>query len=302
MLRSADGSVFALSRAQDTITVIDAESWTVTRTFAGEAFYALEDIAVAGQNVAYVTRGTATHLLRLDLDTGATTEVLDLSFLADTDGIPEMGMMAIQEGRLFIQIRRLDPNGYFEPPAYLAVMDLATEQLVDADPQTPGVQAIQLAGTFPKLKMQRANQRGRLYVSATGIAFDDGGLEAIDTRKLRSLGLVVAEADGQVGVDLACFAFVRSRAGYLVFTTDFAVSTHLHPFSLDGEVDPIPTIPNRVGYTASVLVYDKGSGVLFFPDGPAPNAGVLPIDGKTGRPLAETIPTWSIPSDLALVQ
>lgn len=301
VLRSADGHVYALSRADDTITVIDADAWVITRAFAAEQFHGIEDIAVVGGNRAYITRSTATHLLRLDLETGATTEVLDLSFLADDDGIPEMGMMAIQRGRLFIQIRRLDERGYFSPPAYLAVMDIATEQLIDADPQRPGIQAIELLGTFPKHKMQRAEREDRLYVSATGIPFDDGGLEAVDTVRLRSLGLVVAEADGQVGVDLASFVFVGPHGGFLAYTTDIAVSSHLHSFSLTGEVGEIPPISSRVGYTASVLAFDRPSNVVFYPDGPAPNAGVLPLDGTTGQPLAKTVRTSAIPTDFVIV-
>jgi hypothetical protein len=230
------------------------------------------------------------------------TEVLDLSFLADDDGIPDMGMMAVRAGKLFIQIRRIDEQGHFSPPAFLAVMDIATEQLVDADPQVPGVQAIALRGTYPKMKMQRARRNDRIYVSATGHPFDAGGIEEIDAVRLRSLGLVVAEADGRVGADLAPFVFVGPDRGFLVYTTDFAVSSHFHPFSLTGEVGEPSPIANRVGYLAPVLAFHRPSDVVFFPDGPPPNAGVMVLDGTTGLPLLKTpVRTQTIPNDFVFV-
>jgi hypothetical protein len=302
VLRSADGRVYAVSRTHGTITVIDADSWVVTDIFGGEAWGELEDIAVVRGGVAYVTRSGASALLRLDLTSGSVAEVLDLSFLADEDGIPDMGMMAVQSGRLFIQIRRISESGHFVAPAYLAVMDLATEQLADADPEAPGVQAIALKGTFPKMKMQRTRRNDRLYVSATGHAFDNGGIEAIDTVHLRSLGLVLAEADGFVGVDLGPFVFTGPGGGFLVYTTDITVSSHFHPFTVAGEVGEPSPIANRVEYLAPVLAFHQPSDLVFFPDGPAPRAGVLVLDGRSGdEVLKGPVRTQSTPNDFALV-
>lgn len=300
--RSANGRVYVVSRDDGTITVIDVKSWTVSDTFALGAGSEPRDISVIDTTRAYVTRATSSHLLRLNPSTGTTTDVVDLSVFADADGVPEMNTMAMSGNMLFVQLRRMDTNNQFVPPAMLAVVDLTTETIVDADPDTAGVQAIQLQGTAPKGKMQLL-QGNKLYVSATGGFFDAGGLEEIDTNKLVSNGLVIAEADGEVGADLGPFVFVLPGRGFLVFSTDFATSSHLHPFSIRGGVDLDAPISPRLGYLAPVLTFDKPSNTMFFPDGPSPNAGVLILDGQTGAPLRpDPVPTASTPNDFAVIE
>jgi len=149
VLRFARGTLHAVSRAEGSISAINPDSWTVTRTYQLGPASQPEDIAVVSAEVAYVTRAAATHLLRLDLSSGAATEVVDLSGFADPDGVPDLGMMAAFDGRLFVQVRRLASGLAPVPPALLAVVDVATEELVDVDPNSPGTQAIELAGTAP---------------------------------------------------------------------------------------------------------------------------------------------------------
>ncbi|MCH8242702.1 MAG: hypothetical protein IH897_08840, partial [Planctomycetes bacterium] len=157
--RFAQGVLYVVSRSEDTITAIDPVSWSILQVYALAEGSEPLDIAVVDAQSAYVTRRLATHLLRLDLDTGATSEATDLSMFADADGVPDMGMMALHEGRLFVQIRRQNGDpGPLVPPAYLAVVDIGTEQLIDVDPVAPGVQAIELAGTKPCGDCQRQRE------------------------------------------------------------------------------------------------------------------------------------------------
>ena len=302
VLRSADGMVYAVSQTDDTITIIDADQWTVLNTISVGSGSELQDIAVVSSNTAYVTRKKSTHLLRLDLNTGVLTETVDLSIYADADGIPEMGIMATQNGKLFIQIRRQNPFNTPQPPPMLAVMDISSEQLIDVDPQRVGEQAIELQGTFPKLKIKRAKANNRLYVSATGDLFDNGGVEVINTINLQSEGFIIDETTGDTGADISTVVFTRPDRGFVVFTTEFGISSHLHIFSTRSGVEPLSVITNRLGYTANEVAFDKSTNTIFYPDGVAPNAGVLVLDATTGQPLIESaVQTSDTPNDLALI-
>jgi len=301
-VRVAGGLVYAVSRTSGTITVIDPVTWTRLYEHAVDPGCKPEDIAVVMRQLAYVSCAEAVHLLRFNPETGVAVDAVDLSGFADADGLPEMSKMALHEGRLFVQVRRFDWGTYtFAAPAMIVVIDVATEQLIDVDPLTEGVQAIELHGTGPKFKMQIVPETRRMFVSATGAAFDAGGLEMIDLDSLQSLGLIVREADGMVGADLGAFVLVTPERGYLTFTTDLALSSHLVPFTVSGGVETTSAIFETVGYFVPTLAFDPRADTLFFPDGATPPFGIYVFDAATGELLTtEPIVTDGQPTDLAI--
>jgi hypothetical protein len=216
--------------------------------------------------------------------------------------VPELGNLLVHEGRLFVQVRRRDANGAFVPPAMLAVVDLASEALVDADPARDGVQAIELAGTSPKMAMQVIGDPPKLFVSATGGFFDAGGLERVDLATLRSEGLVIAEADGEVGADLGAFVMTSPSEGVLVFSTDLLLSSHLLPFSIPDGVAAGPEWIVSLDYFAPALAYDPATARLYYPHNGAGDTGVHVFDAATGARLTPSAsPTPGPPADLLFV-
>ncbi len=300
VLRFSRGTLYAVSRSGGTIHAIDAEAWAILRVYELGAASHPEDIAVVSSAAAYITRADATRLLRLDLSTGETAEVVDLSPFADGDGVPDLLMMAVFENRLFVQIRReVAGAGTFVPPALVAVVDLASEEVIDVDPARPGVQAIELAGTAPKLKMQVLAASRQLFVSATGVFHDDGGIEIIDLDSLESAGVVIRELGDFTGPEIGAFVLTRTDRGYLTFSTDFIVSSHLKGFTLAAGVDPPPDLETTVEYTAPAIAHDPRTDALFFPVGAA---GVVVFDaGTAARLTSEPIPTGGEPADLELL-
>jgi hypothetical protein len=304
-LRFAHGVLYAVSRAEATISAIDPESWTVTRTYEIGRTNLPDDIALVSAGLAYITRPAATHLLRLDLSTGETADVVDLSVFADGDGVPDLGTLAQVEGRLFVQVRRLaggaDPVG----PALLAVVDATSGEVVDVDRGAPGLQAIELSGTYPKMKMQALPASRRLFVSATGVFHDEGGLEVIDIDALASLGVFIPELSPRTGPEIGAFAMTRRRSGYVVFSTDFLTSSHLQGFSLSGGVDAPPDLVTTLDYFVPAIVHDPRSDVLFFPvrgEQSGRGHGVHVLDAGTGARLTtEPVGTGAPPTDLELL-
>lgn len=298
ILRVTRGRVLHLSRASGVLSVIDAITWSVIARHALDPAQQPRDVLAVDADTAYVTRKAATRLLRLELQSGDVTESVDLSPLADSDGIPEMERMAVHDGRLFVQIRReSDLNPPFERPAGLAVIDLASEQLVDADPLTPGVQAIALAGTPPRFAMQVIPETRELFVSATGAFHDAGGLERVDLDGLVSLGLVVLELGGDVGADLGAFVLTTPWAGWLSFSTDLLLSSHLHRFSTITGVDPFEA-HFALHYFTPRLVHEPVGDRLFWPE----PEGVHVFDATSGSRLTtDPIAIAGVPTDLALI-
>ncbi|UCF32722.1 MAG: hypothetical protein JSV78_10350, partial [Phycisphaerales bacterium] len=87
VVRSAGGQVYVVSQAEDTVAVIDPDAWAISHVYSLAEGSEPLDIAVVSSSRAYITRRTATHLSRLDLLTGAFTDVVDLGIFADEDGV-----------------------------------------------------------------------------------------------------------------------------------------------------------------------------------------------------------------------
>ena len=302
-LRVAGGLLYVVSRTDGTVSVIDPQAWGIIDSFPVGAGCEPVDIAVIAPDHTYVSCANGTHLLRLDPTTGATAAVVDLSGFADSDGIPDMNMMALHEGHLFVQVQRWNAATFtLERPAMIAVVDVATEQLVDADPVAPGTQAIELVGRAPKHKMQIVDQTRRLFVSATGEFFDEGGIEMVDLDTLQSLGLVVREIDNLVGADLGPFVLVTPERGFLSFSTDLAISSHLEDFTVAGGAGLPPGLGETVGYATPTLPFDAASDTWFFPDGASIPPRVNVFAATDGRHLGTVeLPAGAWPTDAVVI-
>ncbi len=299
-LRSAGGRVFAISNANCEISIVVSDTWTVERVITFTEGGRPIDLAVADADTAYITRDASSKLLKLDLSDGSTQEVIDLSIFADADGNPDLGWMTVHEGRLFVQIRRIN-LGAFIPPAYIAVIDLAGEQILDTDPFTPGIQAIELQGTAAKRTMQVIEETRKLGVLASGGNLDEGGIELIDLDTLRSEGLVVQEAIEETGTDLESFLFTRPDRGYFNAKTDIVLSSHLTPFSVADGVNLIP-LHTALFYEVEKMVYDHDTDTFFMPEGGSYGDGIRIFDADDGTLLTpDPVPTNGTPTDVVIL-
>lgn len=294
-VRTAPGRVFHLSRETGDLTVLDAESWTPTATIALGSGLAPRDVAGVSDNRAYVSCAGSSFLQRVDLASGTVTPTVDLTALALGSGELAMESMLLHEGRLFIQLG--GPGGFPPEPQYLAVVDVETEQLVDADAARPGIQAILLEGTAPRFAMQVIPGTRTLLVSATGHLNPDGGLERIDLDSLQSIDIPSREFEDGNGNDIGPFVMRDAERGWLVFATDIVLSSHLHPFTLSGGTE-ILEAGTSLFYFAPSLVLDPTGERLFWPE----PAGVRAFDAETGAALGAGPTLLSgAPTDLAIV-
>ena len=293
--------IYLVSPSSATVQVIDPDTYGTLTSYSVGVGTEPHDILVVSPTVAYVSRHASTSILKINPATGTGLGLIDLSALADKDGIPEMSMMARDGSHLFVQLQRLsNGTGIVERPSYLAVVDLDTDQLIDVDPDRPGVQGIALVGTIPKLRMHVEPLARRLFVSAPGPRLDvSGGIEEIDLRTLRSLGFILSE-EYSIG-DVGGFAMISADEGYAVGHTDIVESSHLFAFNRT------PTPPAELFFTfgiMDVLIHDPASGRLFMPKPfhhVDPEIGVNVFDASTGARLTTTqIVTGAAPRDLTV--
>jgi hypothetical protein len=90
----------------DALSIVDATDLSFRR-LALEAGSDPRDVAILDATSLLVTYGERAYLDRVTLPGGARSPI-DLTSLADADGLPEAGRMALCDGRVFVQLARVD--------------------------------------------------------------------------------------------------------------------------------------------------------------------------------------------------
>ena len=258
------------------------------------------DMAFVSEEKAYIARYERTHLLIVNPVTGDSLGAVDLSAFADADGLPEVSQLALYDGHLFVACQRLDRDNGWVPTdvSVLAVVDVMTDQVVDVDANTAGVQGIVMAGKNPSGAMQRGN---KWFLSALN-RFDDltdGGIEVIDLANLRSDGVVLGEM--ALGGNLLSLAMVADDEGYVVVldanfvnaVKRFDLATQSVSSGLSGLSGG--QVPSLGIFGGRLYVLDRGSFV------DPTSAGVRVYDVKTDALVAGPINTGLPPSTIAFV-
>ena len=296
-----DGRVYIVNRlGQDNILVLDAMDLRTPLTqFSVGNGANPHDIEIVAPDKAYVTRYDTASLLIVNPQDGAELGQIDLSAFADADGLPEVSQIVRVGDRLYLSCQRLDRNGGWGPAdfSYLIVVDLATDSLVDVDPDAEGVQGIALSAANPNSMAVVGEQ------IAVGVVvnFGDrsGGVEIVDTTTNRSLGLAVSEED--LGGDITSMVLVDQNRGYAV-VADENFANGVRPFELSSGTVGVPLenisggfIPSLAVDGGRLIVADRGS----FSD-PA-SAGLKFYDAATGAFLRGPIDTGLPPSNIVVL-
>ena len=258
------------------------------------------DLAFVSEDKAYISRYGRTQLLVVNPVTGDSLGAVDLSGFADADGLPEMSQLALYGNRLFVACQRLDRDNGYAPTdvSIIAVIDVATDQVVDVDENAAGVQGIAMAGKNPAGAVQRG---GKWLLSTVNTFADltDGGIEVIDLANLRSEGIALGEM--ALGGNLSSLTMVSDSEGYVVVTDAnfanavkrFDLATQFVSPSLEGLSGGF--VPGLGAFGNGLYVLDRGS----FTD--PESAGVKVFDVNTHQLIAGPISTGLPPSSIAFV-
>ncbi|MFH1570490.1 MAG: FlgD immunoglobulin-like domain containing protein [Gemmatimonadota bacterium] len=301
-VRYWDGKLYVVNRlGQDNVIVVDAaDPRRPELQFSVGNGTNPQDIAVISPQRAYVTRYEVATALIVNPATGDSIGHVDLSGFADADGVPEMGEMAVIGGRLYVALQRLDRSGFPWNPvddSFLAVVDAASGELVDADPGVAGIQGIRLAAANPNSLIPVGN---RLAVSETA-AFGDaaGGVELVDPEAGTSAGLAVSEAD--LGGDITHLTMVSPEKGYAIVSDASYVNSVRSVNLSTGEVGP-PLAGLSGGFLQSTAaaggrLYVGERGSFAAPDA----AGLMVYDTATDQLLTGPISTGLPPASIAVL-
>jgi hypothetical protein len=254
------------------------------------------DIAIVHAGKAYVSRSDDTALWIVDPSAppgcdGFKTGEIDLSSLADADGIPEMDQMAIIGDRLYVLLQFLDRDAIFAPAGRgrIAVIDTGTDQLVGE---------IVLSGENPFAQTKGLPVwGGKLVVASTGLyTVADGGIEFVDVESGVAEGFFITEED--LGGDITDFVLVSDRLGYAVLSkADF--SNALVAF------DPVERRVTKTLLSGDIFISDieqNTRGELFAADRSFTAPGLRIFRAADGEPLSDRLDTGLPPFDIIFLK
>lgn len=292
-----DGRIYIVNRlGQDNIIVLDAAnpSAPLAQYSVGNGTNP-HQIHVVDAGKAYVSRYDDARLLIVDPADGTELGTIDLTSFADEDGLPEMSEMIRVDDRVYLSVQRLDRNnGWISAASYLVAIDVTTDQVIDLDPDTDGLQGIQMAAPNPN----SVAAAGRLIAVGVVAGFGDraGGIDLIDPTSGRSLGLAVSEQD--LGGDISLLAMASPTTGFAV-VSDESFANHVKPVNLATGAVGEPLSGLSGGFISSVvvdgdrvIVGDRGS----FSDPTA--AGLKIYDVATGIMIGDPIDTGLPPASI----
>lgn len=164
------GKVFLLGRfGYDLVRVYEPGSWSEP-----EAEFSVGDggnpydVHVCGDK-AYVSLYGETHLNVYDPETWVLSGVVDLTTLADSDGVPEIAEMIEQDGTLYVALQQLDEDNFWAANGgMVAAVDCASGTLVESWPTGPS----------PSLHPRPEFTTG--FFVRSGVYYDDVGAPELD--------------------------------------------------------------------------------------------------------------------------
>lgn len=302
VVRTYRDKVYIINRlGQDNVLVLDHRDLKtpLTQYSTGNGSNP-HDMAFVSEEKAYISRYGQTQLLIVNPVSGDLLGEVELSVFADADGLPEVSQLALYGNHLFAACQRLDRDNGWVPTdvSVIAVVDVLTDQVVDVDANTAGVQGIVMASKNPAGAVQRGN---KWFLSAVNTFDDltDGGIEVIDLANLRSDGVVLGEM--ALGGNLSSMAMISDDEGYVV-VLDASFVNVVKRFGLATQSVSAGLSGLSGGFVPSLGVF---GGRLYVLDGGSfvdpTSAGVRVYDVKTDQLVAGPISTGLLPASIAFV-
>jgi DNA-binding beta-propeller fold protein YncE len=242
--RAFGGLIYVLNRqGADNVQVIDPlDGFRTRKQFSVGNGADPEDIVFQNPSRAFVSRYNEDQIWIVNPKTGQRSGLIDFSWLADADLVPEMAHMVKVGNRVFVAVRRLDrTTPSFDPTgtSYVAVFDATTQQFLDAEPGTTGTQAIELATANPFGEMVYNAASGKIWVPTVGFfGLADGGVELLDPVALTTSGIVISETT--LGGDITdVVALDANRGAAIVSDSNFNTLLVGFDLSAPAKIDTI---------------------------------------------------------------
>jgi len=299
VLKSFFDKIYVINRfGVDTIQVINPEGYGIIANYSVGAGSNPQDIWVASEEKAYVSRLDAQNdatdtsdVLIINPLTGEKLGVLDFKSYMNDDGdnLSRAAQMVGVDKYLLITLQDLPTNLLDKANANgkLAIVDMETDEIVDV---------IVLAGRNPA-DITYSPMTKMVYISESGV-FDNfmtdvndpyGGIEVIDPIAFESKGIVVDDKD--LGAYTQAVRLASDTVGYVI-TGGLAIAS-FNPTTY--------AVINGAFYTTAGFYLpdfsiDK-SGNLYIAETAFGNAGIVVMDGS-GTQLAGPVAVGAPPSSI----
>ena len=282
-IRTTDDRVFVLERlGKDAVIVLDPASPTtpVANYSVGNGLNPQDMVFVSDR--AYVLRHNAPNILVVNPTTGDSLASVDLSSVADADGIPEMVDGLLVGNTLYVVCQLLDQTQWFSPtgPGKVVALDVTTNAITEI---------FDLTISNPEAITER---NGRLYVSG-GSWYDltSNGIDVVDVPQSQVTRLVEGSAlSGRPGTIVtvgstndAWVVVSQTWPNGAVYQIDLATGAIVD--SLAGLGSPAQIVKSG----EALVVSDRGEAT----------SGIYVFDVTTGDALQSRITTPLPPDALA---
>ena len=292
-----------------TISLTD-EVWTRSANDDGENSANPYSVVHISDTQAYVIRYGSANVWEInpsavDAESFVTNRI-DLSAYNNGDaGTPAMNDAVYYNNKLYVVMQRLDENWSPSAAAYIAVIDTSDNSEIDTDPQTDGLQVIELTIT----NTQSSDlHNGILYVAGRGdFGSDSGGLDKVDLTTYQVTNIFNTETSAfsdlnNAGNDtyfhILDVAVVDEQTAYVHvnvetgWTTDFSVVYPFNPST--GSLAAALTIPVIDEKEISDISIDPNNRLwIGIADATAPVLVVVDTDTNTQSDIInlEMLPT-----------
>jgi hypothetical protein len=246
----------------DSLSLIATSDLTRIATIALEAGADPRDVAFIDDHTLLVSQYGRSSLLEVDLPTGATTPI-DLSALADDDGLPEAQMLARCGSRVFVQLRRVDHETGAPSSIGSALAELDLDGSV--------VQSVVLPGQ-PDFDMPADCEAGVLYVATPAqLMMGGGAYQQVDLTTLTVTEFL------DPGSEVGGFEVLDPDHHWTITHTEFGPGPSSHLVFVGG---PTPDTHNTFAIEhVDDLALDREIDLLFYPD----PCGTVPSTGCSSR-------------------
>jgi hypothetical protein len=185
-----------------------------------------QDILVISPDKAYVTRYESPYndVLIVHPLSGKTLGTIPLAaYASNPDHLPRPAAMLRVGDLAFIALQNLDASFNWGEdtlePGRLVVVDVRTDQVVDADTTTSEPDPILLSTRNAQALAYSANQ-DLIYVASAGLFVqyhpEWGGLEAVDPNTLKSMGVILTGSDPGINGNVENLALTPGSDAYLL--------------------------------------------------------------------------------------
>lgn len=277
----------------DTTQGVDTAQWSYSTNYSGDESANAYSLVQQNDTNGYLINYGSAKVLQVDPSAstyvGFVKAEIDLSsYSAEGTSVPNMSNAVIINNYLYVAMQRLDAN--WQPTqAYIAVIDIDTNEEIDTNPQQSGLKGIPLNYTNTSTIVEH---NGSIYAAGRGnFGSDTGGLEKIDASTYAVTNLIgdasfpdLNDSDNNIYYHVRDVAVVSDQLAYATLSIEqgwyaqYSKIATINPTT--GELGLLDTVTELDGKEISDINIDANDR-LWLGIANSDNPGIYVLDTDT---------------------